>query len=229
MQNSMTKNDIRVLGYVLRRTNYAEADRIINLITPMGKISAIAKGVRKEKSKLAGGIEMFTLSDYNIHRGKSEFGIITGVKMVRHYGEIIKDLKKLEMAGEFLKQINKYAEGSDSPDFFKIVDQCLFGLNEGMDIRTVEGWFWLNLAKAKGEEINLYRDISGEKLAVEAKYNWDLAEEGFVQNEVGEYGANEIKMLRLMYASELKLVSKIKVDDELVARVLRLARIAAKV
>ena len=48
-----TPNDIKTLAYVIRRTNYGEADRIINLITPEGKISAIAKGVRKEKSKLA--------------------------------------------------------------------------------------------------------------------------------------------------------------------------------
>ena len=54
-----TRSDIKTLAYVLRRTNYGEADRILNIITPNGKISAIAKGARKEKSKLAGGIEMF--------------------------------------------------------------------------------------------------------------------------------------------------------------------------
>lgn len=47
--------DVKTLAYVMRRTNYGEADRILNLITPEGKMSAIAKGVRKEKSKLAGG------------------------------------------------------------------------------------------------------------------------------------------------------------------------------
>ena len=52
-------DEIKTLGFVLRRTNYGEADRILNLITPQGKISAIAKGVRKPKSKLAGGVEMF--------------------------------------------------------------------------------------------------------------------------------------------------------------------------
>ena len=53
MLNNMQNKDIKTMGYVLKRTNYAEADRILNLITPQGKISAIAKGVRKEKSKLA--------------------------------------------------------------------------------------------------------------------------------------------------------------------------------
>ena len=73
----MPKNtqDIRTLGYVLRRTNYGEADRILNIITPEGKISAIAKGVRKEKSKLAGGIEMFSRIDLNIHKAKTKWAL----------------------------------------------------------------------------------------------------------------------------------------------------------
>ena len=45
--------DLRTKAIVLRRTDYGEADRILNLITPQGKIAVIAKGVRKEKSKLS--------------------------------------------------------------------------------------------------------------------------------------------------------------------------------
>ena len=48
--------DKRTQAIVLRRTNYGEADRILQLLTPEGKKSVMAKGVRKEKSKLAGGI-----------------------------------------------------------------------------------------------------------------------------------------------------------------------------
>ena len=61
--------EIKTSGYVVGRTNYSEADRILRIITPVGKVSAIAKGVRKPKSKLAGGIELLTLSDLVIHRG----------------------------------------------------------------------------------------------------------------------------------------------------------------
>ena len=49
--DSPAKNDIRTKALVLRRTNYGEADRIINFLTEQGVIAAIAKGVRKEKSK----------------------------------------------------------------------------------------------------------------------------------------------------------------------------------
>ena len=40
----------RLKAIVLRRTNYAEADRVLQLLTPKGRRSVIAKGVRRERS-----------------------------------------------------------------------------------------------------------------------------------------------------------------------------------
>ena len=63
----VNSKDLRTKAIVLRRTDYGEADRILQLLTPSGKRSVIARGVRKEKSKLAGGIELFSVSDVLIH------------------------------------------------------------------------------------------------------------------------------------------------------------------
>ena len=229
MLGNTVKKDIRTLGYVLKRTNYAEADRILNLITPQGKISAIAKGVRKEKSKLAGGIEMFTLTDFNMHLGRGEFGVVTGAKMVKHYGEIVKDFSKMELAAMMLKKINKTAENSDNAEYFKILDQSLAGLNTGENAELVEAWFLMNLTKATGEEINLHRDINGEKLAIDARYFWDTMEGAFSKNKQGEFGADEIKMLRLMLATDLSVVKRVKLDGEMTSKIVRFARVANRV
>ena len=224
MSSNIVKKDIRTLGYVLKRTNYGEADRILNLITPQDKISAIAKGVRKEKSKLAGGIEMFTLTDFNIHLGRGEFGVVTGAKMAKHYGEIVKDFGKMELAAMILKRANKLAEGSDNPEYFKIVDQSLVTINAGEALWLAEAWSLLNFRKAMGEEINLYRDVNGEKLNAEDKYFWDGYEMAFSKNDQGEYGANEIKLLRLMVSSDLSVVRRVNVGPDTADRILRLVR-----
>ena len=84
--DSPAKNDIRTKALVLRRTNYGEADRIINFLTEQGVIAAIAKGVRKEKSKLAGSVELFTLSDVTLHKGlNNKLCVLTSAKMLEHY------------------------------------------------------------------------------------------------------------------------------------------------
>lgn len=228
MSNNMPAKDVRTLGYVLRRTNYGEADRIINIITPLGKISAIARGVRKARSKLAGGIEMFSLTDFNIHLGKGELGVVTSAKMMKYYGEILKDFEKMELAGMILKKISQVAENSDSSEYFAIVDQCLAGLNDGMRVELVEGWFLINVMKEMGEEMNLYRDVVGEKLRAEERYTWDGGQAAFARDNQGEFGANEIKILRLMMA-DLKIVRRVKMDEGQMAKILSLIRMVARV
>ena len=67
MRENMAGKDIKTYAYVLRRTNYGEADRILNLITPSGKMTAIAKSVRKEKSKLAAIMGNIAKDNYNLN------------------------------------------------------------------------------------------------------------------------------------------------------------------
>ena len=223
------RDDVKTLAYVLRRTNYGEADRIINLITPDGKMSAIAKGVRKEKSKLAGGVEMFSLVELNIHRGRSEMGVVTSAKMLKYYNNIVSDLKKIELAALILKKISLLAESSDNPEYFKIVDQSLACLNSGIDTKIVESWFWLNLLKASGEEINLYRDADGKKLLAENRYTWDAMATVFVENKNGDYDANDIKVLRLILTTDLKMVARIKNINEMMPKILKLIHTVSKI
>lgn len=222
--SSNMQSDIKTLAYVLRRTNYGEADRILNLITPQGKIAAVAKGVRRPKSKLAGGVEMFSLIELNVHQGKSDLGVITSARMLKYYNKILADFERMELAAMVLKKISLAAESSDSPEYFKLVDQSLIGLNVGVDKILVESWFTLNLLKASGEEVNVYRDIDGNKLQPKRWYVWDALEKVFVESENGEYGTDEIKMLRLMLSNDLMVVARVKNFDSIVSKILAIVR-----
>ena len=223
MLENMPK-ELKTHAYVLRRTNYGEADRILNLITPVGKISVMAKGVRKPKSKLAGGIEMFSRILVNLHFGKSEMAVLTSAKMEKFYGEILKDLPRMELASEILKKVSRASDAVDSAEFFEIVDICLSSLNAGYDIGLVSAWFYLNLARVMGEEINLYRDVSGAKLEADLKYNWNSNEMAFYVDEEGFADANVIKILRLIISSKLEVVARIKNLSEYLPVILEIAK-----
>ena len=226
----MSKNiqDIKTQAYVLRRTNFGEADRILNLITPNGKVSAMAKGVRKERSKLAGGVEMFSLVELTLHFGKSDLATVTSAKMLKYYGNILTDFERMELAATVLKKVSLAAEHSDVPDYFKIVDSCLASLNVGMDLRLVESWFLMNLLKAEGEEINLYRDVDGNKLKAGEKYDFMAMENAFLADARGDYGENEIKIMRLILNADIAVIAKIKNLEESLPKILRFARIVSK-
>lgn len=219
-----TKKDIRTLGYVLRRTNYGEADRILNIITPVGKIAAIAKGSRREKSKLAGGIEIFSLVDFNFHYGKSSFAIVTGARMIKHLGNIIKDYNRMELATTIMKKIDNAAEHSDNSEYFKIMDQCLKALDSGIDNDLIEIWFILNYKKALGEELNIYRDNNGKLLSAEKAYFWNNEEVSFVETKEGDFGVDELKVLRLMLSSDIGFIRRVRIDNDTMMKVLNLVR-----
>lgn len=57
---------------VIRSREYGESDRLITLFSrELGKLQAIAKGVRKPKSRQRAGVQLFTYADYLLHRGRS--------------------------------------------------------------------------------------------------------------------------------------------------------------
>ena len=207
----MSGTDLKTEAFVLRRTNYGETDRILNLLTPDGKISCLAKGVRKEKSKLAGGIELFTLSSIVLHKSqRSDFQLLTSAKMKAFYGNLLIDLDRLELASKIIKELNRITDQVDNPEFFEILKQSLEGLNKGLDLRLVETWFNFNCARARGEQVNVLSDTDGEKLQEDLRYVWDSTDMSLKKLPEGNVGPAEIKIIRLILSSSLELTSRVK-------------------
>jgi DNA repair protein RecO (recombination protein O) len=74
-------------GIVLRTQKLGEADRIITILgRTSGRIRAVAKGVRRTKSRFGARLEPFTHVDLMLHAGRS-LDIITQAEVIRSYGE----------------------------------------------------------------------------------------------------------------------------------------------
>ena len=230
MQTNRRRNDLRTKAIILHRTKYGETDRILNLLTPEGRKSCVAKGVRKEKSKLAGGIEMFTVADIVIHESeKSDMGILTSAKMTKSYMNIISDLDRFELGSKIIKHANKISENIDSPELFSLVNQCFWALDKDLNRELIEGYFLLNLMRISGEDVNLHRDTNGEKLDADKKYVWDTYENSLKPENNGNIEVNHIKVMRLMLTSPLKTVIQVKEIKSLLPEVLYIAKSVAKI
>jgi DNA repair protein RecO (recombination protein O) len=74
-------------GIVLRTQKLGEADRIITILArTTGKVRAVAKGVRRTKSRFGARLEPFTHVDLMLHPGRS-LDVITQAEVIRPYGE----------------------------------------------------------------------------------------------------------------------------------------------
>jgi len=81
---------------VLRSMRFSEADRVLHLYTlDQGRVGAIAKGVRKTKSRFGARLEPLSHVEIMLHRGSGELHTVTGVELVRSHHETREDTYRL--------------------------------------------------------------------------------------------------------------------------------------
>lgn len=218
----------RTEAIILRRTDYGEADRILNLLTPTGKMSAIAKGVRREKSKLAGGIELFAVTDLVVAQGKGSVGTVTSARLLKFYNHILRDLARLEFGYEAIRQTNRASEESPEPVWFDLLKLTFENLDDlEIDVRITATWFRLQLAILLGVGLNLATDTRGQRLVLDGRYNFDPGEMAFEPAPGGTYTSDHIKLLRLLSGSNPRIVAKVGGTVDLLDPALYVARAAA--
>jgi len=201
---------VRTRAIVLRRTNYGEADRILQLITPEGRQAVMARGVRKEKSRLAGGIELFAVSDVVIGEGKGELGILTSARLVQFYRHIMEDYDRMQFAYEVLKRVAAASEMVDEPEWYEVASEVLMALDaHSIELNLTRTWFYMRHAALLGRELNLERDVDNEKLTVDKTYRYDETEQGLRAVQSGEITADHIKLLRLIAVKPLRALAQI--------------------
>lgn len=215
----------RTKAIVLRRTNFGEADRILDLLTPDGRMSAMARGVRKEKSKLAGGIELFAICDVVVGQGKGNLGVLTSARLVYFYRHILEDYDRMQFAYETLAQIAKASATLDEAEWYDIANEVLAALDVlTVPLPLVQTWFYIRISNLLGDELNVMRDYKGDKLVADALYRYDTTEKGFIEDSRGTVTAEHIKILRLVGAKRLSVLLQVGGMGEYLAECLDIAR-----
>src|SRR5580692_2288140 len=95
----------------LRSMRYGEADRILHLYTPQrGRVSAIAKGVRRARSRFGGRLEPFFRLRLELHEGRSEILTVTGAHTVEGYPRLREDARALDAAARACDAVGRLFE-----------------------------------------------------------------------------------------------------------------------
>jgi DNA repair protein RecO (recombination protein O) len=195
---------------VLRRTNYSEADRIINAITSDGyKISLIVKGVRKLRSKLVAAAELFTVSEVTYIVGKTDMHTVSSARIVNQYGSFLNDLEKVQAAYAVIKLVNKHTSESAGPVYFDILNQVFAALNSGLNAQAAELWAHCNMLKQAGHSLRLNRQANNELFVEKAQYNFDFESGGFLQSDVGVYTSEHIKLLKICHSQDINVLARV--------------------
>jgi DNA repair protein RecO (recombination protein O) len=211
------------VGIVLKRTNFGEADRIVTLLTKdLGKIQVMAKGVRRERSKLAGGIEPFSISEIGVVKGRGDIDTLTSARLVKHYGDVIVgSIEKLDFAYACLKTINKITQTVDDTSFYLLTEHLFTGLgNPKVSLPVVQLWWYVQIAEATGHGINTEKLVDSGEFSVDNNYLYDYEKDGFYASKGEGFSADHVKLLRLAKGHTPALLGNVTGGSELASDLL---------
>jgi len=218
---------IAATGIVLSRTNYGEADRIITILTQdNGKIRLVAKGVRKIKSKLAGGIELFSVNDIIYLPGKSGLGTLVSSRLRTNYVSIVGHIDRTMYTYEVLKIVHRITEDSPEPEYFLVLQHMLNALNTILiPIDCIKVWFHMQLLMLGGHSPNLFTDNEGVTLDPSQHYMFSFDDMSFMRHSAGPFTKHHITYLRLASSLESpKKLSQVKVPADILTSLVQLSR-----
>src|SRR5215210_2326655 len=142
----------RSKGIVLRSIRYGEADRILDLYTQdTGLVSAIAKGIRRTRSRFGGRLEPLSCVDFLAYEGRT-LDTITQVEVLRSFHGIRENLRCLEAAGGTVATIRALSGGDEADRrVFNLLYHALDALeNRDSSFEGVEAAFSLKLSILAG-------------------------------------------------------------------------------
>ncbi|WP_426572484.1 DNA repair protein RecO [Aquihabitans sp. McL0605] len=134
-------------GIVLRTYKLGEADRIVSFMTERhGKVRAVAKGVRKTKSKFGARLEPPTHVALQLYEGR-ELDIVTQAESIDHFRAIREDLDRLTRAVTMLEAVDQLSlEREPNPELYRMLVGGLRTIADRNSALMVAGFHWKLLA-----------------------------------------------------------------------------------
>lgn len=147
----MIPHSFKTEGIILGKRDFSEADRILDIYSKdMGKISLMAKGVRRIGSRKRGHVEIFSKISFQAVNGKG-IPILTEVETIDDYKGIRKSIKKISLAYYFVEVAAKLTrEGGENIEFYNYLSNILERLKFARELKKLRFEFVANTLKILG-------------------------------------------------------------------------------
>jgi DNA repair protein RecO (recombination protein O) len=213
-------------AYILHQQNYRESSLIIDALTrDLGRISLIAKGVRKAKSKTAGLLRPFvSLSLSTV--GKADLKTLTDAEMLGRANELTGIAC---YCGFYVNELvcNFLHKDDPHPEVFQDYQECLSQLAQGGPCEAALRIFELNLMDNIGYGVQLGYDLRHEKpIASNKKYLFNK-DDGLVEDSDGQFSGLALQAMQQrqfddpLVLSEAKMLMRIVIDSHLQGKQLK--------
>jgi DNA repair protein RecO (recombination protein O) len=208
---------------VIKKIKLGEADRILILYTPgYGKIEAVAKGVRRPKSKMAGHLELLTYSQLRLARGRN-LDTIIGSQTMESFLSLKNDLWLTSYGLYTAEMINQFtAERVTDPPLFQLLIETWRRLSQADNTGLTLRYFELHLLEKAGYRPQLQECVVCHTELKPVENSFCSAAGGvlcpdcqYAHPASFPISVDAIKVLRLLQRSEFEIVKRLKINPEL--------------
>ena len=208
---------------IIKKIKLGEADRILTLYTPhLGKIQAVAKGVRRPRSKLSGHLELITHSQVSLARGRN-LDTITGSQTIDSFLPLKSDLWLTSCALYVTELINQFtADHIENYPLFQLLLETMHRLCQARDIELVLHYFELHLLDEVGYRPQLQQCVSCHSPLKPVTNAFSPTDGGVLCPKCSQrrsltypLSVSALKVLRLLQSSNYDTASKLKMNSEL--------------
>lgn len=158
----------RTQGIIIKAFDYKEADQVVTLFAPdMGKVRAVAKGVKKTKSSLRAMVQPFCRSELQL-ASSGEMYLLTQGRIMDFYGGIREDIHKTLQAVYLVELLDKSTPDRDpNRALFDLTAKTLRHIDENETAPLILRFFEIKLLSLLGYSPQLKHCSScGEKAAL---------------------------------------------------------------
>ena len=191
-------------GVVLRTIRLGEADRIVTFVTSgHGKVRAVAKGVRKTKSRFGARLEPLSHVSLLLYEGR-ELDVVNQAESLDHFRAIREDLDRVGRATSMLEAVDQVAqEREPSPRLYQLLVGALRALAAHDNPLVPAAFFWKLLSLEGAHPLLDQCAGCGATDGLEA---FDMAEGGVLCRQCrrgGPISADALALLRLVLGGGL--------------------------
>lgn len=215
----------RTQGFILKKADRGEANQLLTVYTKdYGRLEILGKAIRKIKSKLKSGADLFYLSDIEFIQGKTH-KTLTDAILIEKFPQIRKELGKLTIANKITTSLDNLAGNEEKDEkiwnlllkAFRILNNYRISIKS---LQLIYHYFFWKLLVILGYKPELYSCPICQKKLIPGLLFFNSQEGGvicnncFQKSKKGEKISPEtIKILRFIIAKDWPAISRLKILD----------------
>lgn len=214
----------RTQGIILKKINRGEADQLFTVYSKdFGKLEILGKAIRKIKSKLRAGAELFYFSEMEFIQGKT-YKTLTDAILIDKFSNLRNDLGKLAIAYKISEIFNTLIKGQEKDEnLWSLLLEIFDRLNK-LEIRNLKleifyYYFFWNLLSILGYQPELYNCAVCQKRLTAERLFFNLKEGGVICNHckknvksIIEISPEVVKILRILIQKDWQTCKRLRIE-----------------